>query len=562
MADEEVTGRDPDGADPSAPGPDVDRALLHAGDGVLMLDRDWCITYLNLAGGRFLRLDPARAVGRVLWDLYPLTEHQAFRDAYEQALLEARPTTIEAWSDVVGAWFEARAHPHDGGLTIFFTDCTERRRQGEVRAQLVSRLQGALARSGTLLELSRRLGRAATVDDVAACVTDVLGPAVGASFCGIALVIRAEARVRYVSLYPLPHGTSEAWAEFPLTLDAPPAVAARTGQPLFHPDRAAAVAQFPDLGPHMDVAGAAALAHLPLTATATTLGTLAVTWPEPQVLDAEQQGFLTTAAGLAAQALERALLAEEQTRVLRHVQESLLPQTLPQSPVGVAAVYRPAGEVGVIGGDWYDAFALPDGSVLLVVGDVTGHGVEAASAMAQLRYACRIFAREEPDPGTVLTRLNALVNEGGGTEFATAACVQVAADGTSLRFALAGHPSPLLLPSGHPLDPGHRRTGPMLGLEADATYRSHAASLGRGEALLLFTDGLVERRDASIDDGVDRVRAHAGALVRAAAEGRAQAALAEVVDLVMSPTARRDDICALLAFAVPGPAATTPPALP
>jgi hypothetical protein len=555
MTDAEGPGQDPAEERPLAPRGDVERALLHAGDGVLMLDRDWCISYLNLAGGRFLRLDPDEAVGRVLWDLYPQAEHAAFREAYEAALVEGRPTTVEAWSEVVGAWFEARAHPHEGGLTILFTDCTDRRRQETRHAELVSRLQKALDRSSTLLELSRRLGRSATVEDVAASVTDVLGPAVGANFCGIALLDRDLARVRYVSLYPLPERTSEAWAEFPLLLDAPPAVAARTGEPLFHPDRAAAVAQFPDLGPHMDVAGAAALAHLPLTATSATLGTLAVTWSAPQALDAEERGFLTTAAGLAAQALERALLAEEQIRVLRHVQESLLPQSLPQTPVGTAAVYRPAGQVGVVGGDWYDAFTLPDGSVLLVVGDVTGHGVEAASAMAQLRYACRFFARDEPDPAAVLTRLNGLIGEGGGTEFATAACVLVAPDGTSVRFALAGHPSPMVLPGGHRLDPGHRRTGPMLGLHATARYVSHAAVLEPGEALLLFTDGLVERRDASLDEGVARVRSHAETLVRGAAAGDAQRVLAEVVDLVMSPTDRRDDICALLAFPAVRPSA-------
>ncbi|MBC7290337.1 MAG: SpoIIE family protein phosphatase [Actinotalea sp.] len=527
----------------------MEQALLHAGDGVLMLDPDWRISYLNVAGGRFLRLDPTEALGRVLWDLYPEAEHGTFKEAYERALADGRPVAVEGWSEVVGAWFEARAHPYAGGLTVFFTDCTQRKLDEEERAGLVARLRLALDRSGTLLELSRRLGRAASVADVAASVTEVLGPAVGAGFCGIALVDRPAARVRYVSLYPLPESTGQEWAEFPLGLDAPPAVAARTGRALFHPDRAAAVAEFPDLGRHMDEAGAAALAHLPLTTPTATLGTLAVTWDRPHVLDAEDQAFLTTAAGIAAQAIERALLAEEQRRVLRHVQESLLPQSLPQSPVGTAAVYRPAGQVAVVGGDWYDAFTVPDGSVLLVVGDVTGHGVEAASTMARFRHACRIFAHEDPEPGAVLSRLNALVS--GGTELATVACVRAAPDGRSLRYALAGHPSPLHLPSGRALDPGHRRTGPMLGLDPEAAYLTHDAAMEPDGALLLFTDGLVERRGVSLEEGIDLVRSYAAELVGAAAQGRAGTALAEVVDAVMLPEERRDDICALLAFGAP-----------
>lgn len=541
------------GSGPARGSSAVEQALLHAGDGVLMLDTDWRITYLNVAGGRFLRLDLDEALGQVLWDLYPEAVHGAFKHAYDRALAEGRPVAVEAWSDVVGAWFEARAHPHAGGLTVFFTDCTQRRLDEEERGRLVARLQRALDRSGTLLDLSRRLGRAPSVADVAASVTDVLGPAVDASFCGIALVDRPAGRVRYVSLYPLPASTGQEWAEFPLALDAPPAVAARTGRALFHGDRAAAVEEFPDLGRHMDEAGAAALAHLPLTTTTATLGTLAVTWARPHELDTEDRAFLTTAAGIAAQAIERALLAEEQRRVLRRVQESLLPRTLPQAPVGTAAVYRPAGQVAVVGGDWYDAFTVPDGSVLLVVGDVTGHGVEAASTMAQLRHACRIFAHEDPEPGSVLSRLNALA--AGGAELATAACVRAAVDGRALRWALAGHPSPLHLPSGRPLDPDHRRTGPMLGLAPGTTYRTHDAVLEDDGALLLFTDGLVERRGASLEAGVDAVRAYAGELVRAAAEGRADTALADVVDAVVHPAERRDDICALLAFGAPGAAA-------
>jgi PAS domain S-box-containing protein len=201
-------------------------------------------------------------------------------------------------------------------------------------------------------------------------------------------------------------------------------------------------------------------------------------------------------------------VAEREHRIAETLQRSLLPDRLPEIPgVLLAARYVPATSDMEIGGDWYDVVQLPDGRVGLAIGDVAGHGLRAASTMGQMRMALRVCALEERSPTRVVTRLRHLTRGLLDAEFATLVYLVFDPDSGTVRFANAGHPPPLVVrgPEGASYLEGG--LGPPLGAVGfpdrylDVTYQ-----LAAGSTLFLFTDGLVERRGATIRDGLDRLK--------------------------------------------------------
>jgi len=191
------------------------------------------------------------------------------------------------------------------------------------------------------------------------------------------------------------------------------------------------------------------------------------------------------------------------------LQRHLLPDRLPAVPtLELAARYRPGERAAQVGGDWYDAIVLPDGRVGLAIGDVVGHGVRAATLMGELRAALRAYAVTEPErPGVALTLLNSLAARTHGNEMlATLLYVVVDADGTRARFASAGHLPPLLLSADGATRFLEHTPLPPLGVADHARFESWETELSPGETLLLYTDGLVERRDEAIDVGLARLR--------------------------------------------------------
>jgi anti-sigma regulatory factor (Ser/Thr protein kinase) len=195
-----------------------------------------------------------------------------------------------------------------------------------------------------------------------------------------------------------------------------------------------------------------------------------------------------------------------------------------------------------VGGDWFDAMPLPDGKLGLVLGDVVGKGVSAAASMGQLRNALRAFSVDRLKPSSALARLNRLVDEALDTTFATIAYVVVDPATRVCRFASAGHPPPVLaFPDGRvELVEGGR--GLPLGAGEAATYRQEAVELPAGTLLLLYSDGLVERRGHSIDEGLARLCD----AVRDAPKD-AERLLEHVLDTMVGSEERDDDIALLAA---------------
>jgi serine phosphatase RsbU (regulator of sigma subunit) len=205
-------------------------------------------------------------------------------------------------------------------------------------------------------------------------------------------------------------------------------------------------------------------------------------------------------------ASENERLYSEQRGIAQTLQHALLPDSLPRLPgIETSARYE-AGEQGVeVGGDWYDVIAVDARRLLLVVGDVSGRGLRAATTMASLRYAIRAYAAQSEDPAEILTKVSRLVDVRESGQLATVLCAIVDVENRVLTVTSAGHLPPLLLSdgSGQFLDSD---VGLPIGVEPDSQYRSATVTVPPAATVVAFTDGLVETRGESLDEGLERLR--------------------------------------------------------
>ena len=246
-----------------------------------------------------------------------------------------------------------------------------------------------------------------------------------------------------------------------------------------------------------------------------------------------------------AAAVAATVLAENERTAVELLQAAAIPRALPE-PAGVrmAAIYLPADLSEPIGGDWYDAFVLDGERIALVIADVAGHGRHAAVFMVQVRNVFRALAEEYADPSQILTRANAVttrLNEPGGP-FVTCCYAVLHVPSRTLQWAQAGHFSPLLVRADGSTDYLPERPGPPLALSGQGHYETSTIALHPGDRILLFTDGLVERRREHLDIGIARLCGVA----------RDHAALApgEFVEALAATVTDRFDDMALLCVAL------------
>jgi serine phosphatase RsbU (regulator of sigma subunit) len=215
--------------------------------------------------------------------------------------------------------------------------------------------------------------------------------------------------------------------------------------------------------------------------------------------------LMGTLADLAGQALRRIRSQQARVELATALQQAMLP-TLPEHLPGleVAARYRPSRDGLDIGGDWYDAFVMPDGAIALEIGDVQGHDVDAAALMGQVRLSMRLIAAQEPDPATVLTRTNELLVTMDPARFASCTMLHLDPRDGRVTGTSAGH-VPLLCAhkdGSHGIRelPG----GPVLGVMPGIKYREETFALDEDTALVMVTDGVVEGPGLTLDAGLER----------------------------------------------------------
>ncbi len=431
-------------------------------------------------------------------------------------------------------------------------------------------------RARDLQELHLALSAAGTVAEVAAAVSAGLRRVLGAS---VVTVCTAGGdgllRVADVAGYPAERLTR--FATLPLSAPLPLTDAARTRRPVWLPDRAATVAAYPPIADSL-LPGTEALVAMPLTVADRLVGALGATFLHTSAFGDADRAFLLDVAGQVAVALERAELADARREMAETLQRSLLPGELPETPgVAVAARYVPAVAGTRAGGDWYDVLTLDDGRVAVAVGDVVGHGAAAAAVMGQLRSALTALLLAGFGPAQALQLLDRFAVRVPGAAVATAACAVLDSDTGRLTYSSAGHPPPLVVDgtggvylsagAGPALGlPAGARPAPASGAGASSPGGSRAAGprpqsswqLDRVSTLLLYTDGLVETRGATLDDGLTR-------LGNVAAERRVLP-VADLTDAVLAglidPSGAADDVAVVALRLLPAPLVLDVPATP
>lgn len=393
----------------------------------------------------------------------------------------------------------------------------------DLHAALEGERQSA-ERLSRLASVALAMAGAQTEDDLARVVIDLGAEVLGAD--GGAVCVRDDEQgvLRLAVTEGLGVAVARKYAELPLDGPLPAVYTARTGEPLFLPDRAAGLGFTTEMETVYAETGRDAWAVLPLRSAGRLIGSLAVSWADPRCFSAEERELVEAFAAQTAQALARIQslqaehrLAEEARRLAETFQRSLL--TSPPQPdhLQVAVRYAPAAEEAAVGGDWYDAFVVPDGSLCLVIGDCVGHDRQAAAAMATMRNLLRAtaYAIEEP-PAAVLTALDRAVRGLGVDVLATALLARVESleppesggDGSRwrLQWSSAGHLPPVLHRPGVATELLVSPPDLLLGFAPEAPRRDSDCALPEGSTVLLYTDGLVERRGENLDEGLERLR--------------------------------------------------------
>jgi GAF domain-containing protein/anti-sigma regulatory factor (Ser/Thr protein kinase) len=258
------------------------------------------------------------------------------------------------------------------------------------------------------------------------------------------------------------------------------------------------------LNPLLREKGIRSLLGVPLLVEGRVLGVLHVGSLTPRIFTPDDRDLLQHAADRAALAIEHAELSERR-RLAEALQRRLLPQRIGGiAGVEIASRYMPAGES--LGGDWYDAFPIAPGKIVIAVGDVVGHGLAAAATMAQLRTALRAYAIDGHSPTGVVERVNRLMWHLGPAAMTTLAYLVVDPVAEQVDLVTAGHPPPLVISPGGQAEYLPLSGGIALGASEIGSFPAQSHPLPAGTTVMLYTDGLVESRGASIDVGLERLR--------------------------------------------------------
>jgi PAS domain S-box-containing protein len=477
--------------------------------GFMAVDGDWRITYVNPAGEAVVGQSRRELVGTDYWTAFPANADNDFGRTYREVAATRVAATVEGfYPHPLNRWFEVQVVPAGDGLLLYFSDVTERRVAQE-RLAMLARVSAELA--GTL-DAGIAMAR----------LPRLVVPALG-DWC-VLTVVQDDGRPRDVGWWhtdPSRRALVERYAAVRL-LSMPvtsPVVRALLGEGVV-----SAADDVVDLLPDgearelLQVLGTSSGITLPLRGRGRILGVLTLYFDGSRTpTDAE----LVTArevADRAGLALDNARLFSQQRQLAEELQRSLLTGPFEHERADVAVRYAPAAEAARVGGDWYDAFLQPSGAMMLVIGDVVGHDTAAAAAMGQLRALLRgIATYSDAGPVEVLRGLDAAMEQLKLGTYATAAVAsfeqtqaEVARGVTRMRWTNAGHLPPLIInPDGTLAALGDWRGELLLGVDASVRRGESVITLDAGTTVLLYTDGLIERRDGDLDEGMARLRAAA-----------------------------------------------------
>jgi serine phosphatase RsbU (regulator of sigma subunit)/PAS domain-containing protein len=477
----------------------VVRVLETMSAGFYSLDRDWRFDYVNARAETLLERTRDELLGGVFWDLFPAAVDGTFETAYRAAVTTGEPVEFEAhYPEPLDRWYEVRALPSPNGLSVYLHDVTARRQAREDADRARVDAVRTAARIDLLGEVSAKFASELDPDVAVGRLAELVAPAL-ADWAVVALMDDAG-RPRAVGRW---HADPARLAALDELSEHMCAALARDSSP--GPIR--------NLNPRL---GAEHGVVFPLVARGRTLGALGL-------FTSAGRGSMTPVdvatarqvADRAALGLDNARLYRQQLHLAEGLQRSLLTEPPRSEGVQIAVRYVPAAEAARVGGDWYDAFVAPDGGIVLAIGDVVGHDTQAAAAMGQVRGLLRGIAFTTGDsPAAVLTRLDHGLVQLLPETTVTSVVARVEPrprrpDGaTLLRWSNAGHPPPMMVAAdGAVTALAAARADLLLGWDPRTTRAESDVLLNRGATLLMYTDGLIERRGEDLDQGLDRLQA-------------------------------------------------------
>lgn len=494
----------------------------------------------NTAALTVAGLEPSDVLGVPLWDTYWLAHdpevQRRMREAVERALAGERSRC-----DVMARIAGGRLIPIDFQLAPMVVD-------GQVVAMVpsgldISERMEAARRLATLSELSSRLNAAVTLDDVQRCIITTVGIE-DASFVNVGVIDHASATLRIVSPAIVREVFADAWDTVSLDpgFATPFHDAIRTGRVVMVPSNAARRELYPALGSDAERTGLIATVAVPLHGDDGVVGVIGLGWSGELEPSAELEDRLELLGDLCSQAVQRALRTDAVSGLVTRLQTDLL--TAHDHPVGVdiALGYRPAVNDLGIGGDWYDVIQLDDGRIALGVGDVVGHGIDAAARMAQIRTVVRSMTQLEPEIERVFRHTTRSLAHATPDFIATAGLAVLDLANGLLRWTSAGHHPPVVCPPGGPARQVDHRSDLPLGL-VDTSTRITEVRLGPDDLLVLYTDGLIERPPTDLFERVDL-------LLRTVEAVPADASAAEALDHIVGTLladAPTDDVAIIVA---------------
>jgi len=480
------------------------------------LDANLTITSLNAEAERLLRRSRDEVLGDRFLGTFPEAVGAGFDRRFRHALESGESVVFEEFYAPFDGWFEVHAWPDRGGLNVYFSDVSERRNSEFAQSAALDEARRAQARLTFVADVSTRLHGAVTRTELYERLSQTVITYI-ADWCTV-VVPSGEELIRVAAAHrdPILDGLAKRLVggyPHPFSGPSPGVVVYRSGEPLRLRQLAQQIVTDLDdsiasaaYGRTLRLLGDGPGLIMPIFFNGDVVAVLTMVRIGGEPFSDADIAAMQQVTATVADRLDDALHLETQRETASALQAAALPRTLPTSDrLALAAGYRAASEGTQVGGDWYDAFELQSGHIALVVGDAAGHGLQAAALMTQMRNALRAHLFDSFGPSESIAKLSSFIATQEPEAFATIICVEIDPATGETIWASAGHPAPILLNREGVSVHLRGKPAPPIGSADPQSLRlpiEHPVVLKPGDRLVMFTDGLFERRGVDIEIGL------------------------------------------------------------